>query len=96
MRNLRALSLAAAILFPAATAAAGAANLTRVCHGEFESTCKLHPYDTYELCSIDTASNATCQRYCGKDQGPGKCSITKAAEQDGNRCGYVWISVRCF
>lgn len=73
------------------------------CHGEFEAICKQHPYNALELCPSSgspaepsTASNDTCQRYCGKDFGPGKCSITKNFEHDGNKCGYLWATVRCF
>jgi hypothetical protein len=69
--------------------------LWQVCRGALERTCKAPPYASWRWENArmmgDISSEATCQRYCEKSEGPGQCSITKVAERDG----YIWFEVRC-
>jgi hypothetical protein len=70
-----------------------------VCVGEFESTCKGEfPNRNVEWYGCgNTGANAICFRYCGKREGPTTCSQTRlAGPSSGNRCGYSWVTVRCY
>jgi hypothetical protein len=77
-----------------------AVETTRVCRGEHDSRCESYraqfSWTERETCGIDTRSSETCNRYCGKPEGPGSCSISVFKSESGNRCGYSLFTVRCF
>ena len=72
---------------------------TTVCWGEFETTCKEHPYETHFQCGSGGNSGINpdyvCQTICNKPQGQG-CTYQRNNTHDGNNCGYTWATIRCF
>jgi hypothetical protein len=78
---------------------AQAASTTTVCWGEFDTTCKLHPYDTFIKCGAGGNAGFSniyvCQTICNKPQGGG-CTLQLNNQQSENACGYAWVTVRCF
>jgi hypothetical protein len=71
----------------------------RICRGEFEGPCKLHPYDRFERCGTygvgGANPNLSCQALCGKPVGPG-CQVSgNIPSMPGNACGYSWFIITC-
>jgi hypothetical protein len=69
-----------------------------VCHGEFESTCKQHPYTVFEHCGNDNGvggadPNKSGRNLCGSE----KFEVSKAegGSVGGNHCGYSWFRITC-
>ncbi len=69
------------------------------CWGEFESTCKIHPYNRFFKAPYQGMGGfnnaAVCRDVCGRPQGQG-CALQLNYQQDGNCCGYAWVTVSCF
>jgi hypothetical protein len=69
-----------------------------VCHGEFESSCKQHPYTVFEHCGNDNSvgganPNQSGKNLCGHD----RFDVTAAegGSIGGNHCGYFWFRITC-
>jgi hypothetical protein len=88
------------ILMP--TAFGQTSQVYEVCHGEFESQCKAHPYDKFEPCSFNgSGANPplSVAYLCGTKPGGkanGSWSSSGFPSVSGNNCGYSWFEVRCY
>lgn len=70
-----------------------------VCIGEYAGICK----GRYKNLNIEhygcgpTEKDMICYQYCGQPQEPDKCSLQRlGGPEDGNHCGYSWVTVRCY
>jgi hypothetical protein len=69
-----------------------------VCHGEFESRCKQHPYTVFEHCGADNGvggANPTVsgKKLCGNDKF--EAASADGGSISGNHCGYSWFRIIC-
>ncbi len=74
-----------------------------VCHGDHESTCKMHSYAYFEHCGDDNGvggadPNATISYLCGTKPGGAPNGAARATQAPiaGDHCGYSWFEVRCY
>jgi hypothetical protein len=79
-------------------ATARAEQIFIVCHGEFESTCKSHPYTLFENCGSDKGGGganprASGMKLCGNDRFD--IASAEGGSVGGNRCGYTWFRITC-
>ena len=71
-----------------------------VCIGENDQTCRTRfPNLNVEryTCGLPTNNRAICFTYCGAPETATTCSVRPLTDQeDGGKCGYYWLNVRCF
>jgi hypothetical protein len=69
-----------------------------VCHGEYESTCKQHPYTVFEHCGKDNGvgganPKVSGRNFCGNDSFD--YTPAQGGSVGGNYCGYSWFRITC-
>ena len=78
--------------------AAHAQQIFIVCHGEFEGTCKQHPYTVFEHCGNDNGVGGADPKVSGRNLcGNDNFDVAKAdgGSVGGNHCGYSWFRITC-
>jgi hypothetical protein len=70
-----------------------------VCVGENQQICSgAFPSANVEFYGCgSTDIDAICYKYCGQPETPSTCSQTRVrGPESGGKCGYGWVSVRCY